>query len=241
MPEVTRASLAAAYLRGSGIEIGALHAPLIVPPGVEVRYVDRVTRTESIRAFPGLDAAQIVDPHYVTDGFRLPAIADSSQDFVIANHVLEHTPNALGALGAWHRVLRQGGVLFVAVPIVDRTFDCGRPVTTPEHILEDWQVRGTSAEVTAHDLPHYREWVTISLVAISNQNGTPLPPWSAEEWEQEARRRLEVSDEIHFHTFTCDSFRTLLMEVAPAVLGPVELLALHECGGYEAVAVLRKG
>jgi SAM-dependent methyltransferase len=232
--------LAARYLHGSGIEIGALHAPLAVPPGVTVRYVDRVPRAESIRAFPGLDPAQIVEPHYVTDGFSLPTMDDCSQDFVIANHVLEHTPNPLAALFAWHRVLRPGGVLFAAVPLVDRTFDRGRTVTPPQHILEDWQAQGASTAVSARDLPHYREWVTISLKAISLQNGTPLPDWDAAEVERVARTRMKESDEIHFHTFTSASYRALLTEVLPTLLGDLHLAELHECSGYEAVAVLVK-
>jgi SAM-dependent methyltransferase len=235
---VTRQSLAARYIRGCGIEIGALHAPLAVPAAATVRYVDRVTRAESIRAFPGLDPAGIVEPDYVTDGFSLAAVPDGSQDFVIANHVLEHTPNPLAALMAWHRVLRPEGVIFAAVPLVDRTFDRSRSVTPPEHMLDDWHALHTSAQVTARDMPHYREWVTISLQAISLQNGTPLPPWTPEETEAVARKRMEESDEIHFHTFTCDSYRALLTQVVPDLLPDLELVELHECSGYEAVAVL---
>jgi ubiquinone/menaquinone biosynthesis C-methylase UbiE len=40
-------------------------------------------------------------------------LADSSQDFVIANHLLEHLPDPIGALKEWYRVLRAGGTLFL--------------------------------------------------------------------------------------------------------------------------------
>jgi SAM-dependent methyltransferase len=238
--EITRSSLAGRYIRGRGIEIGALHAPLSVPRGAVVRYVDRVTRAESLRAFPELDPARIVEPDYVTDGFSLTAIHDCSQDFVIANHVLEHTPNPLAAVVAWHRVLRPCGVIFACVPMVDKTFDRGRPVTPPQHMLEDWQARKASAQVTERDLPHYREWVTISLRAISLQNGTPLPGWNADEIEHVARTRMEESDEIHFHTFSCASYGEFLTQVVSSLLPDLHLVELHECSGYEAVAVLVK-
>jgi SAM-dependent methyltransferase len=207
---------------------------------VVVRYVDRATRVESIRSFPELDPAHIVEPHYVTDGFSLPIIPDCSQDFVIANHVLEHTPNPLAAIVAWHRVLRPGGVIFAGVPMVDKTFDRGRPVTPPPHILEDWRVMQSSSQVTERDMPHYREWVTISLRAISLQNGTPLPDWNTAEVEQVARTRMEESDEIHFHTFSRASYGELLKDVVPSLLPGLRLVELHECSGYEAVAVLVK-
>lgn len=238
---VTRVDLAARHLRGAGLEIGALHAPLRVPDGVVVRYVDRLTRHESIRIFPELDPAQIVEPDYVMDGFSLPEIDTGSQDFVIANHVLEHTPNPLAALAAWHRVLRPRGVIFAGVPLADRTFDRGRLITPPQHILMDWMERRDSAQVTQSDLPHYREWVAVSLRAISRQNGTPLPPFDAAEIERVACERLAQSDEIHFHTFSCTAYRELLTQVVPALLPDLHLAELHECGGYEVVAVLVKG
>ncbi len=40
--KLDRARIAAMYLQGEGIEIGGLHNPLDVPPGVRVRYVDRL-------------------------------------------------------------------------------------------------------------------------------------------------------------------------------------------------------
>jgi len=239
-PPPCRTALARRYIRGSGIEIGALHSPLAVPAGVTVRYVDRMTRAECIRTFPELDPARIVEPDYVTDGFTLEAVDDASQDFVIANHVLEHTPNTLGALAAWHRVLRSKGVLFATVPIVDRTFDRGRSLTPPQHMWEDWQEMGASSQVAAHDLPHYREWVAISLRAISRQNGTPLPEWDSVEIDRIAREKLQVSEEIHFHTFSTASYRDLLTQVAPRLMPDLRLAELRECDAFEAVAVLVK-
>lgn len=234
----SRATLASRHIRGSGIEIGALHSPLALPAGVTVRYVDRMTRAECIRTFPELDPARIVEPDYVTDGFTLSMVEEGSQDFVIANHVLEHTPNTLGALAAWHRVLRSKGVLFVTVPIVDRTFDRGRSLTPPEHVWEDWQAMGGSPQVAAHDLPHYREWVAISLRAISRHNGTPLPEWDSAEIDRIAQEKLDVAEEIHFHTFTTESYRELLTQVVSRLMPDLRLVELCECDGFEAVAVL---
>jgi hypothetical protein len=41
-----RVLLARKYLRGSGIEIGALHSPLVVPSCTSVKYVDRLSVRE---------------------------------------------------------------------------------------------------------------------------------------------------------------------------------------------------
>ncbi|MCP6623602.1 class I SAM-dependent methyltransferase, partial [Klebsiella pneumoniae] len=77
-------------------------------------------REENIRKFPELDAASIVPTDYLEDGFTLASIPDCSQDFVIANHVLEHASNPLQVLSNWARVLRPGGTLFITVPIGSR-------------------------------------------------------------------------------------------------------------------------
>jgi hypothetical protein len=37
-----RAGVCPKYLRGNGIEIGALHSPVPVPDGVKVRFVNRM-------------------------------------------------------------------------------------------------------------------------------------------------------------------------------------------------------
>jgi hypothetical protein len=51
----TRHELAAELLRGSGIEIGALNLPMVLPAGVSVRNVDRMTVPELRAHYPDLD------------------------------------------------------------------------------------------------------------------------------------------------------------------------------------------
>jgi len=49
-----RRRVAAAWLSGSGIEIGALHNPLPVPNTVRVTYLDRMNNSELLRQYPEL-------------------------------------------------------------------------------------------------------------------------------------------------------------------------------------------
>jgi hypothetical protein len=58
-----------------------------------VRYVDYVTREENLRKFPELDPRTLVTPDIVDDGFVLANVPAESQQFVAANHVLEHASN----------------------------------------------------------------------------------------------------------------------------------------------------
>jgi ubiquinone/menaquinone biosynthesis C-methylase UbiE len=48
-------------------------------------------------------------PDIITDIQSITGIDDSSQDFIIANHVLEHLEDPLRALASIARVLRGGG------------------------------------------------------------------------------------------------------------------------------------
>ena len=109
-PRGMREELADAFLAGSGLEIGPLHSPLRVPPHASVRYVDRMPVTRLRRHYPELGELPLIEIDIGDDGERLRTIEAESQDFVIANHLLEHTGDPISTIGNWLRVLRPGGV-----------------------------------------------------------------------------------------------------------------------------------
>lgn len=83
------------YIRGIGIEIGALHNPVPIPKNITVKYVDRLS-VESLRhQYPELKNLPLVDVDIIANGETLDSIEESSQDFVVANHFLEHCQNPL--------------------------------------------------------------------------------------------------------------------------------------------------
>lgn len=209
----TRRRLALNYLPdGAGLEIGALHSPLPLPPGSRVRYVDQHS-LETLRTLRPDAGAAIVRPDILADGFDLRCIADASQDFVVANHVLEHAGDALGTLEHWLRVLRPGGILFVAVPIGERCFDRGRAVTPPEHFLEDRRLvaAGDAAAMRERNRAHVEEHLAIAAPAIARGQGLPWTPPKGEAREREIERLLgRDASQIHHHVFTPVSFAALL-------------------------------
>src|SRR6059036_2532729 len=88
-----RKTIASTYLRGDGLEIGALHNPLKVPPAARVKYVDRMCVADLRREYPELSGKHLVDVDILDDGETLASIGDGTQDFVIANHFIEHCEN----------------------------------------------------------------------------------------------------------------------------------------------------
>ena len=95
-----RALLANEYVHGSGIEIGGLHHPTPVPRDARVRYVDRLSTEDLLKHYPERAGDSIIEVDIVDDGATLATVEAESQDFVIANHVIEHCPDPL-AVRRW--------------------------------------------------------------------------------------------------------------------------------------------
>ena len=124
------------------MEIGPGHVPFPVPSGVSVRYVDRWEPSENGALFPEVgESPGFVKPDIVSnlDEDLLRELADGSQDFVIASHVIEHVANPLALLMDIHRVLRTNGLLVLVVPDRHGTFDRDRPPTPLSHLVDDYE------------------------------------------------------------------------------------------------------
>lgn len=147
----TRAGFAR-RLRGEGLEIGALVDPLPVPHATRIVYSDLLTAEQIAALYPGSRL-----PDIVSDSESFPSIANETFDFVVANHVLEHLTDPIGALREWHRILKNDGLLMLALPDKRFTFDAPRARTPLAHLIEDHR---------SADPPHVRnrmhldEWAT---------------------------------------------------------------------------------
>lgn len=68
---------------------------------------------EVVPIMPGAIGVDLDYPGY--DGRTLP-FPDGSQDAVFASHCLEHIPGHIRAIQEWHRVIKPGGHIIIAVP-----------------------------------------------------------------------------------------------------------------------------
>lgn len=216
-----RRRMAHQYLRGAGIEIGALHNPLKVPRAVRVSYVDRMTVDELRRHYPELQREKLVNVDIVDDGELLATVPDGSQDFVIANHFIEHCENPLLALDNMLRVLKPVGVLYLAVPDKRFTFDADRPATTLEHLLVDSTLGAEQSRAA-----HYAEWVRyVNKVA------------EGEEFDQEVDRLMAMEYSIHFHSWTQREMLEMLLSVQQRHPFNIEMLIFNV---EENICIIRK-
>jgi len=177
-----------AWLEGKGIEIGALHRPLEVPDGVRVTYVDHLPEDELRAHYPELAGEPLAPVEVLGSAEDLSAIGDSTQDFVIANHLLEHLEDPIRGLSEFHRVLRPGGVLYMALPDQRQTFDRDRELTTVEHLVDEHR---TGCEKNRWS--HYLDWAR----NVDKQGAGS---------EAHARRLMEQGYSIHFHVWRPDTF-----------------------------------
>ncbi len=192
-----RKALASAYLRGQGIEIGALHNPLKVPRSTKVQYIDRMSVEELRKHYPELKSFKLVKIDIIDDGETLETIENTSQDFVIANHFLEHCEDPIKAIINFFRVLREGGILYLSIPDKRYTFDKKRVVTSFDHLIRDHE---ESPSVSR--MEHLEDWV----INVEGQKT-----------ETTIQDRIQELDEmkysIHYHNWTqkelFDLFRQL--------------------------------
>ncbi len=222
-----RTELSYRYLRGSGLEIGALQNPLPLRPDAYVRYLDRLTVEQARAGFPELAGQELVTPAIICDAAALDPFPDASVDFVIANHVIENLRNPLGGLCEWIRILRPGGHLYMAVPEHTNPLDRLRTVTELDHLVADYNDRDNRS---AFDREHYTEWVAATR--------PDLPEEERAQYEAELIARDYA---IHFHTFSRESLSAMLRLVESNFLvEQVEFRRTYGRAANEFIAILRK-
>jgi predicted SAM-dependent methyltransferase len=220
-----RTELAACFLFGKGLEIGPLHQPLTLPPGAKVRYVDRMAVDDLRREYPELIDWDLTPVDLIDDGERLGTIAEASQDFIVANHFLEHCENPIGTIETHLGKLKPGGVLFYAVPDKRYTFDFRRPVVRLEHMVADYE---TGPERSRRE--HYEEWARLVL----GEEGETEEQAIARARDLEGRKYS-----IHMHAWTQAEFLALILDCRNRFEGSFDVEAAAR-QGIEFMVVLRK-
>jgi ubiquinone/menaquinone biosynthesis C-methylase UbiE len=131
-----------------------------------------------------------VDVWAAADGLPL---ADQSEDFVLSSHVVEHLPNPVAAFIEWHRVVRDGGYVFMIVPIKGVLPEDGpRELTTLDELIGCYR-KGYTVEshpldgVPGGRMGHYHTFTPDSL--------TDLVDWMRErglcDWTLVAREDVD--------------------------------------------------
>lgn len=167
----------------------------------------------------GVAGGSQIRARMVCEATDLRPVPDSTYDYVLASHVLEHIANPIHALVEWRRVLRPGGTLVVVVPDGALTFDHRRTPTPFAHLLDDFN-RGTPES----DLTHLPEVVRQHDLSMDPEAG------SRDEFVQRSQHNATIRA-MHHHVFTLETLSAALHQaglqvVATAPVAPVHLLAV---------------
>ena len=129
-----------------GLEIGALTNPIITPRdlngGGEIFYLDHLSTQDLKEKYledKSVEVEKIVNVDFIcTDGNLKKAVGEMNFDYVIASHVIEHSPNLLQFLCDIYSILKPDGHVYLFIPDKRFTFDVNRPETTFGKVLEDF-------------------------------------------------------------------------------------------------------
>ncbi|HEY0184014.1 MAG TPA: class I SAM-dependent methyltransferase [Rhodopila sp.] len=207
---------------GHGLEIGPSFDPLFPKnEGFEVDIVDHASAEDLRRKYRderGIDCSRIEEVDHVWDGRPLTEVIGRTAcyDYIVASHVIEHTPDLLGFLKECDGLLKPGGVLFLAVPDKRRCFDILRPLSTTGGVLQAHLERRTR-HIPAVAFDHVAYFATLDGVGAWPARSSGDLNLANELSFARAiyERSLASSDYYDFHawTFCPSSFRMILKDL----------------------------
>jgi SAM-dependent methyltransferase len=229
-------------LDGRGLEIGPGYNPLL--PKAEGFRVETADYTDAggLRAKyqgnPHVDVRRIEAVDHVLDGRRtLAEVGEPGTfDYVVASHVVEHTPDMLGFLKSCEALLAPSGMLLLAVPDKRHCFDVLQPLTSTGAVLQahvDRRTRPTPGAV--FDDVAYNA-VRGDAIGWAPEDAHPLrffaPLHAAADAYDSARRVPEYRD-VHVWRFVPSSFRLIVRDLQ--AIGEIRLREerFHDSVGNE--------
>jgi SAM-dependent methyltransferase len=134
---------------------------------------------------------------FISEATNLNKIADESYDFVIASHCLEHCANPIKAVMEWLRVVKKGAHILLILPDSKFTFDIYRPITTLEHLINDYNLN-----TGENDLTHLNE-----ILNLHDLNRDPLAG-SKENFQHRCFNNFQNRC-MHHHVFDIELLKSI--------------------------------
>lgn len=140
---MTRNNIILAHINknGHGIEIGPSHAPIAPKKeGYRVDIIDHMSQEDLLKKYQdhNVNLNNIEEVDYVWNGQTYAELTGKSKhyDWIIASHVIEHTPDLIDFLINCDVILKDEGVLSLVIPDKRYCFDHFRPTTGLSSIID---------------------------------------------------------------------------------------------------------
>ncbi|MBD5778704.1 methyltransferase domain-containing protein [Pelagicoccus sp. NFK12] len=221
---------------GYGLEIGPSHSPIAPKSeGFNVETIDHDTREGLIRKYRDhpVDINKIEEVDYVWRGERYPDLIGSHEkyDWIIASHVIEHTPDLIAFLRDCEAVLKPSGTLALAVPDKRYCFDQFRPISGLASVVD-----AHFAKRTTHSPGSMAEFY-LNATSKGGKIGWDknevgkiefihTPEIAAQKMREAATQN--TYNDIHSWCFTYSSFRLMVHD-----LFSLDLIQLSETESYD--------
>lgn len=127
---------------GHGIEIGPSHNPIAPKSdGYKVHIIDHMSREQLIAKYKDhhVNLKNIEEVDFVWRDENYSELTGKSKyyDWIIASHVIEHTPDLIGFLNDCDAILKDDGVISLVIPDKRYCFDHYRPITGISKIIDN--------------------------------------------------------------------------------------------------------
>jgi hypothetical protein len=233
-----------------GFEVGPLDSPIVPRDGADVAYLDHAS-TDDLRLKYAADpnVGEIAPVDAVWGSRRLSSVladvlaARGPFRYGVASHVIEHVPDVIGWLGDIRSVLKDDGVLSLAIPDHRRCFDALRSPTVTADLID--------AHLSKPTIPSPRQVFDHYSCAVAWRG---LIAWEEEppfselvlvHSEAEALERATTAAtsgdyvDVHCWMFTPSSFTRIFGALTRLHLVPFSLETCSETVGGEFFATLR--
>jgi len=226
---------------GFGVEIGPSYNP-IAPKraGFKVHVIDHTSREKLVEKYTvhKMPVENIEEVDFIWQGETYVELTGNPNfyDWIIASHVIEHTPNFIGFLDNCAGILKDTGVLSLVVPDMRFCFDHFRPLTSIARVLEahlEQRTQHTAGTLCEH------------VMSIVNKGGQGCweagfeseyalihPPQDALDIFQQALHQTTYMDS-HAWCFTPSSFQLLLYDLLALGLTNFREVAFFPTSGCE--------
>jgi len=235
---------------GVGIEIGPSHNPIAPKKGgYQVQIIDHLDRSGLLEKYAGHNVCleNIEEVDFVWSGQRYADLVGTTghYDWLIASHVIEHTPDLVAFINDCSELLNDSGVLILVVPDCRRCFDCFRPLTGLSKVI-DACLNGDTRHTAGTAVEHLLNVCTKggAMAWESGNGGTYAFMHTLDEARNALNQAADVSryEDYHGWCFTPGSFRLMMEDLHSLGLIDVREMQFIHTGRFEFFAILgRRG
>jgi predicted SAM-dependent methyltransferase len=237
---------------GKGLELGPLSRPIVRAEEGDIRYIDHASTEELRKKYivnDGHNVDDFVEISYVWNGGRLRDVINDGTifDYALASHVIEHVPDVVGWLDNILSVLKDGGILGLAIPDKRYTFDRYRKPTSAAIFVDHW-MRQPKVHTSQQLFDHFSQVVKVGnneIMALFDGKDPVTERHSTDEFALNIVRHVASTGEYldcHASVFTPRSLLEALKILIPLGLIEAVVADFYDTRYYsqEFVCVLRK-